>query len=77
MNEGLLSIISAVCGQLVKMCVTFETHGRFGSNFADLFILTFSSQCKMVMWLCRASFLFAGRGLLVKMLITLEPHHTF
>ena len=34
MDEGLPSIISAVCGQLVKMFITLEPHGIFKSNFA-------------------------------------------
>ena len=36
MDEGLLSIISAGCGQLVKRCITIEPHGIFGTNFAYL-----------------------------------------
>ena len=36
-DEGLLSIISAVCGQLVKMLITLEPQGIFGSNFTYLF----------------------------------------
>ena len=39
MDKGLLSIISAGCGQLVKMLISLEPHGIFGSNFAYLFIL--------------------------------------
>ena len=39
MDKGLLSIISADCGQLVKMLISLEPHGIFGSNFAYLFIL--------------------------------------
>ena len=37
MDEGLLSIISAGCGQLVKIPITFEPHGIFGSKCAYLF----------------------------------------
>ena len=46
MGKGLLSIISAGCGQLVKMLITLELHGIFGSNFAYLqvFILTLSNH---------------------------------
>ena len=29
MDEGLLSIISAGCGQLVKMLITLELYGKF------------------------------------------------
>ena len=39
MDEGLLSIISVGCGQLVKMRITLEPLDIFGLNFADLFIL--------------------------------------
>ena len=38
MDEGLLNFISAGCGQLVKMLITLEPHGIYGSNFAYLFI---------------------------------------
>ena len=34
MNEALLSISLAGCGQLVKMLITLEPHGIFGSIFA-------------------------------------------
>ena len=44
MDDGLRSIISAGCGQLVKMLITIEPHGTFGSNSAYLFILTLSSH---------------------------------
>ena len=42
----------------VKMLITFEPHGLFGSSFADLFILNFveSLVCKTMTKLCRASF---------------------
>ena len=44
MDEGFLSIISVCSGQLVKILITIETHGIFGSNFAHLLILTLSSH---------------------------------
>ena len=44
MDEGLLSISSTTCGQLVKMPITQEPHGIFRSIFTYLFILTLSSQ---------------------------------
>ena len=34
MNEALLGMISARCGQTVKMLITIETQGIFGSNLA-------------------------------------------
>ena len=33
MDEGLLSIISAGCGQLVKMLISLEPHGIFDYDF--------------------------------------------
>ena len=56
MDESLLSMISAGCGQLVKMLITLEPHGIFGSNFAYLSILTLSSHryAEMVTRLCQA-----------------------
>ena len=42
LGEGLLSIISAGCGQLEKMLITLKSHGIFVSNFAYKFILTFN-----------------------------------
>ena len=38
MDEGLLSIVSAGFGQLVKMLITLESHGIFVSNFAYFFL---------------------------------------
>ena len=31
-GEGLLSIVPAGCGQLVKMLITLKSNGIFGSN---------------------------------------------
>ena len=39
MDDGLLSISLAGWGQLVKMFITLEPYGIFGSTFAWLFIL--------------------------------------
>ena len=44
MDEGLLSIISAVCGQLVKILIILEPHGILGLTFAYSFILTFAEH---------------------------------
>ena len=44
MVEDLLSISPACCGQLVKMLITLESHGIFGSHFAYLFILILSGH---------------------------------
>ena len=38
MDGGLLSIISAGSGQLVKVVITLSLHGIFGSYFACLYI---------------------------------------
>ena len=80
MDEGLLNIISASCGQLVKKLVALEPFVIFGSKFAYFFILTLCSH-----WFAYAdggddalsSIILASRGLLVKLFITLEPHHIF
>ena len=45
MDVALLSISLAGRGHLVKMLLSLEPHGIFGSNFAYLFILTVSSHC--------------------------------
>ena len=37
MVEGLLSVISAGCGQLVKMFITYEPHGIFDQMHTYLF----------------------------------------
>ena len=59
---------------LVKMLITLEPYGMFGSNFVYLCILTLSSHwyVKKVTRLHRASFWPVDRALSVKMLITLE-----
>ena len=66
-DEASPSISPASRGQSVQMLTTLEAHGIFGLNFAYLYILTLSSQS-----VGRAS-LSDGHGLLVTMLITLEP----
>ena len=45
MDDALLSMSPVGRGQLVKMLITLEPHGIFGSNFAYLSILTLSSHC--------------------------------
>ena len=44
MDEALLNISPVGHGRLVKILITFEPHGIFGSNFAYLFILTLSNH---------------------------------
>ena len=52
LDEGLLSNISAGCGQLVKMLLTLEPHGMFE---LILFNIVQPLVCKMVRRLCRTS----------------------
>ena len=59
------------------MLITLEPHGIFGSNFANLFILTFPATGMQNGDGALSSIILAGQGLLVKMLIALEPHHIF
>ena len=44
MDEALLSNSQTGRGKIVKLLITLEPHGIFGSNFEYLFILTFSSH---------------------------------
>ena len=77
-DMGLLSKCPAYCGQLVKILTTLEPYGIFGSNFAYLFILIFSSHPDMLNGGDGLpSIILTGQGLIVKMLITLEPHGIF
>ena len=76
MEEGLLGIISATCDQLVKSLITLELHGVFESNFGYLFILTLPSHQYANGNEAFSSIIWAEWGLLVKMLMTLEPQHT-
>ena len=57
-DEASQSIILAGQALLVKMIITLEPHGEFGSNFVYLCILTLSSHWyeKNVTRLHRASF---------------------
>ena len=64
--------------QLAKILITLEPNVIFGSNFAYLFILILSSHP----WMHNGgeglpNIILASQGLLVKMLITLEPHGIF
>ena len=43
-DVALLGIILAVRAHLVKLLITLEPHGIFGSNFVHLCILTLSSH---------------------------------
>ena len=55
----------------MKIFITLEPHGIFGSNFEHICILTLSSHE------ASSSIILAGRALLVKMIITLESGYAF
>ena len=74
MNEGLLSIISAGCGQLVKMLITFVPHGIFDY----IYILIGRENGKENRKKNTGHSVSPSvRGQLVKMLIILEHHGVF
>ena len=56
---------------LVKMLITHEPHGLFGSNFVYFCILTLSSNWYEKGDEALPSIILAGQALLVKMLISL------
>ena len=62
----------------MKMLITPEPDGIFGSNYVYVCILTLSSHwCEKNSDEALPSIILAGRALLVKMLITLEPDSIF
>ena len=58
----------------MKMLIILEPHGIFGSHFVYLCILTLSSLWYEKGDEASPSIILAGRALLVKKLITVEPH---
>ena len=66
-----------MCGQLVKMLITLDSRGIIASNLVYLCILTLSSHQYKKVDKASPSIILAGQALLVKMLITLEPHGIF
>ena len=78
MDMGSLSICPACYGQLVKTLITLEPYRLFKLNFAYLFISILSIHPGMQSG-CEGlpSIILAGQCILVKMLITLEPHGIF
>ena len=76
-DEASPSIILVGQALLVKMLITFEPHGIFGSNFVYLCILTLSRRWYEKGDEVSPSIILFGQALLVKMLITLEPHGIF
>ena len=76
-DEASPNIILAGQAILVKMLITLEPHGIFGSNFVYLCILTLSSHCYEKGDEASPSIILAGQALLVKMLINVEPHGIF
>ena len=61
----------------MKMLITLEPDGIFGSNFVHLCILTLSSHWYEKGEEASLSIILAGQALLVKMLMKLEPHGIF
>ena len=76
-DEASPSIICAGRALLVKMLITIEPHGKFGSNFVYLCILTLPSNCMQNGDEASPSISLAGRALLMKMFKTLELHSIF
>ena len=79
MKKGDTSSNSILAGQtlFVKMLITLEPHGLFGSNFFYLCILTLSSNWYEKGDEASPSIIPAGLGFLVKMLISLETFCAF
>ena len=73
MDEGLLSIISVGCGQLMKMLINLEPHGICGSNYAYLFSIKLTSHMQNDDE-ALPSIILADRGVSENIL---EPHHIF
>ena len=76
-DEASPKIILAGQALLVKMFITLEPDGIFGSNFVYICILTLSSHWNAKVDEASPSIILTGRALLVKMLISLEPHGIF
>ena len=76
-DEASPSIILADQALLVKMLITLEQDGIFGSNLVYLCILVLSSHWYEKGDEASPSNILAGQALLVKMLVTLEPHRIF
>ena len=72
-DEASRSIILAGRAPVVKMLITLEPHGIFGSNIVYLCIVTLSSHRYEKGDEASPSIIMAGRALLLKMLLTLEP----
>ena len=60
----------------MKMFITFEPNGIFGSDFVHLCILTLSSHWYAKCDEASPNIILTGQALLVKMLITLESNRT-
>ena len=76
-EEASLSIILAGRALLVKMLITLELDGIFGSNFLYLCILALSSHWYKKGDEASPSITLAGQALLMKMFITLELRGIF
>ena len=76
-DEASPSIILAGRALLVKMLITLEPDGIFGSNFLYLCVLTLFTHGYKKGDEASPRIILAGRALLVKMLITLDPQGIF
>ena len=77
-DEASTSIILAGRALLVKVLITLEPHGIFGSNFVYLCILTLSSHWYEKSDTASPSIILACQALLVNLiLLTLERHDIF
>ena len=76
-DEASQSIILACQALLVKMLITFEPHGIFGSNFVYSCILHCPATRMKKGTKASPSIILVRRALLVEILITLEPHGKF
>ena len=65
----------SIRGQLVKMLITFEPLGMFSSNLHAYLFYHSPSTGMQNGDEALLSIILSGRGLTVKMLITLEPHN--
>ena len=72
-GRGMLSIISAGCGQLMNIFIGLELHGIFGPNLQFIYFGIVQSLVRGF----DEHHILANRGPLVNTLIILEPYHIF
>ena len=74
-DMGLLCNYPTFLGSVIEIIIALEPYGIFKSNFACIDILTLSSHSGLQNGdKGLLSIILAGHGLLMKMLIPLEPH---